>query len=90
MLNLRGDGPQAWNSGMGNCIRWLWYIGIPTGKPQGGGTKERGLSACSVRSLHVRGSSSTSDNLDQLSGNDSLSGTVEKNLVLVDHLAGVL
>jgi hypothetical protein len=41
-------------------------------------------------SLHVRRGSSTSDNLNQLSGNDSLSGTVEKNLVLVDHLTGVL
>jgi hypothetical protein len=41
-------------------------------------------------SLHVRRGSSTSDNLDQLSGNDSLSGTVEKNLVLVDHLTSVL
>ena len=41
-------------------------------------------------SLHVRRGSSTSDNLNQLSGNDSLSGTVEENLVLVDHLTSVL
>lgn len=34
--------------------------------------------------------SSTSDNLDQLPSNDSLSGTVEKNLELVYHVTGVL
>lgn len=32
----------------------------------------------------------TSDNLDQLSGNDGLSGTVEQDLESVDHVAGVL
>jgi len=34
--------------------------------------------------------SSTSDNLDQLSSNDSLSSTVVKNLELADHLTSVL
>lgn len=53
-------------------------------------TKGRYLSARNVRCLHVRGSGGTSDNFDQLSGNDSLSGAVEKNLVPVDHVAGVL
>lgn len=41
-------------------------------------------------SLHVRRGSSTSDNLNQFSGNDGLSSTVEENLVLVDHLTSVL
>jgi hypothetical protein len=36
------------------------------------------------------GGSSTSNNLDKLSGNDSLAGSVEQNLVLVDHLTSVL
>lgn len=40
--------------------------------------------------LHVLGGGGTSNNLDQLASNDGLSGTVEKNLVLVDHLTGVL
>jgi hypothetical protein len=38
----------------------------------------------------LRGSSSSSNNLDQLSSNDSLSGTVVKNLELSNHLSGVL
>jgi hypothetical protein len=44
---------------------------------------------CAPR-LHVGGGRSTSDNFDQLSRNDGLTGTVEENLVLVDHLASVL
>lgn len=40
--------------------------------------------------LHILRGGGTSDNLDQFSGNDSLSGTVEQNLVLADHLTGVL
>lgn len=60
------------------------------GKPWRVGTKEICLSARNVRCLHVLRGGGTSDNLDQLSGNDSLSGAVEENLVLVDHLAGVL
>lgn len=40
--------------------------------------------------LHVLRGGSTSDNFDQLSGNDSLSGTVVQNLVLANHLTGVL
>lgn len=40
--------------------------------------------------LHVLRGSSTSDNLDQLSGNDGLSGTVEENLVAADHVTSVL
>lgn len=40
--------------------------------------------------LHVLGGGSTSDNFDQLSGNDGLTCSVEQNLVLVDHLASVL
>lgn len=40
--------------------------------------------------LHVRRGGGTSDNLDQFASNDGLTGTVEENLVLVDHLAGVL
>jgi hypothetical protein len=36
------------------------------------------------------GSGGTSDNLDQLAGNDGLASAVEQNLELVDHLAGVL
>jgi hypothetical protein len=43
-----------------------------------------------LRCLHVLGSSSTGDNFDQFASNDGLSGSVEQNLVLVDHLAGVL
>lgn len=35
-------------------------------------------------------SRSTSDNLDQFARNDSLSGSVEENLELVDHVTGVL
>lgn len=40
--------------------------------------------------LHIGGGSSTSNNLDQLSGNDSLSGTVVQNLVPANHFTGVL
>lgn len=40
--------------------------------------------------LHVLGGGGTGDNFDQLAGNDGLAGTVEENLVLADHLAGVL
>lgn len=40
--------------------------------------------------LLVFGGGGTSDDLDQLASNDGLSGSVEKNLVPVDHLAGVL
>lgn len=40
--------------------------------------------------LHVRRGGGTSDNLDQFACNDGLTGSVEQNLVLVDHLAGVL
>ena len=36
------------------------------------------------------GSGGTSDNLDELAGNDGLASTVEQNLELGDHLAGVL
>jgi hypothetical protein len=36
------------------------------------------------------GGGGTSDNLDQLAGNDGLASAVEQNLELVDHLAGVL
>lgn len=36
------------------------------------------------------GSSSTSDNLDQLAGNNGLASTVEKNLVPADHVTSVL
>ena len=40
--------------------------------------------------LHIGRSGGTSDNFDQLAGNDGLASTVEENLVLADHLAGVL
>jgi hypothetical protein len=41
--------------------------------------------------LHlILGSGGTSDNLDELTGNDGLASTVEQNLELGDHLAGVL
>lgn len=40
--------------------------------------------------LHVLGGGGTSDDLDKLASNDGLSGSVEENLVLVDHLSGVL
>jgi hypothetical protein len=40
--------------------------------------------------LHFLGSNGTGDNLDQLSGNDSLSGAVVQDLVLANHLTGVL
>lgn len=40
--------------------------------------------------LHISRSSSTSDNLDQLSGNDGLTGSVVENLVFADHLTSVL
>ena len=36
------------------------------------------------------GSCSTCDNLDQLAGNDGLTSSVEENLVLADHISGVL
>lgn len=40
--------------------------------------------------LHVLGGGGTGDNLDQLTGNGSLSGTVVQNLESVDHVTGVL
>lgn len=40
--------------------------------------------------LHVCGSGGTSNDLDQLAGNDSLSGTVEQDLEFVDHVTSVL
>lgn len=36
------------------------------------------------------GGGGTGDNLNQFTGNDGLSGTVEQNLEPVDHVAGVL
>jgi hypothetical protein len=43
------------------------------------------------RLLHlVLGSGGTSDNLDELAGNNGLASAVEQNLELGDHLAGVL
>jgi hypothetical protein len=39
---------------------------------------------------HVLGSCGTSDNLDQFASNDSLSGSVEKNLETGNHVSGVL
>lgn len=36
------------------------------------------------------GSGGTSDNLNELTGNDGLTGTVEQNLELGDHVTGVL
>lgn len=43
-----------------------------------------------IQASLLLGSSSTSDNLDQLAGNDGLASTVEKNLVLADHVTSVL
>lgn len=40
--------------------------------------------------LHVLRGGGTSDNLDQLTGNGSLSGTVVQNLESVDHVTSVL
>lgn len=40
--------------------------------------------------LHILRCGGTSDNLDQLTGNGSLSGTVVKNLESVDHVTSVL
>jgi hypothetical protein len=40
--------------------------------------------------LHVRRRSGTRDNLDKLAGNDGLTGSVEQDLVLGDHLTSVL
>jgi hypothetical protein len=40
--------------------------------------------------LRVLGRRRTSDNLDQLAGDDGLSGAVEQDLELIDHVAGVL
>lgn len=40
--------------------------------------------------LHVRGSGSTSNNFDKFASNDGLSGAVVENLVLANHLIGVL
>ena len=42
------------------------------------------------RFLHILRGGGTSDNLDQLASNDGLTGAVVEDLVLVDHLAGVL
>jgi hypothetical protein len=39
---------------------------------------------------HILGSRSTSDNLDQLARNDSLSRSVEKNLEAGNHVSSVL
>ena len=39
--------------------------------------------------LAVLRRSSTCDDLDQFAGNDGLTGTVEQNLELVDHVSGV-
>ena len=44
-----------------------------------------------VRGLRLLlGGGGTSDNLDELTGNDGLASTVEENLELGDHLTGVL
>lgn len=43
-----------------------------------------------MENLHILRGGGTSDNLDQLTGNDGLTGTVVENLVLADHVAGVL
>ena len=43
----------------------------------------------STNSLFFRGSR-TSDNLDQLASNDGLTGSVEQDLVLANHITSVL
>ncbi len=43
-----------------------------------------------ILSLHILRGGGTSDNLDQLASNDGLTGSVEQNLVLADHLTSVL
>lgn len=48
------------------------------------------LARTNTKNLHILRGSSTSNNLDQLSSNDSLSGAVVQNLVLANHLTGVL
>jgi hypothetical protein len=55
-------------------------------------TTPHNLPVCvSRQTLHlILGSGGTSDNLDELAGNDGLASTVEQNLELGDHLAGVL
>lgn len=42
------------------------------------------------RFLHLGRGHGTRDDLDELAGNDGLASAVEENLVLGDHLAGVL
>ena len=43
-----------------------------------------------AKPLHIRTGGRTRDDLDQLAGNDGLSGSVVENLELIDHVAGVL
>lgn len=43
-----------------------------------------------LNSLHVRRGGGTSDNFDELAGNDGLASAVEENLVSLDHVSGVL
>lgn len=40
--------------------------------------------------LHVFRRNGTSDNLNQFTSNDGLSGSVEQNLVLSDHVCSVV
>ena len=43
-----------------------------------------------LRALHVRRGSSTSNNFDQFSRDNCLSGSVVQNLVLADHVTSIL
>ena len=59
---------------------------------KGKGFKSFSSSSCSLASnrLHISRCGGTSDNFDQLSSNDSLSGSVVQNLVLANHLTSIL
>lgn len=59
-------------------------------RPSGPRQRALAILLSATLDLHVCRGSGTSDNLDQFAGNHGLSGSVEENLVLVDHLAGVL
>jgi hypothetical protein len=54
------------------------------------GRKRNRSEIYSHRRLHILRCGGTSDNLDQLTGNGSLSGTVVENLESVDHVTSVL
>ena len=88
----------TWNAALWDEVMKIYSRGFSTLSQRGTIDTQRKMSLLvssrlvSIHNLplHVFRGGGTSDNLDQLASNDGLTGSVEENLVLADHLTGVL